>query len=42
MLQKHRSTKASTRGKGTAHKARKTAAAKKAPPAKKKLAPKKK
>ena len=46
MLQKHRATKASTRGKGTAHKARKTAAkapaAKKAPPAKKKPAPKKK
>jgi hypothetical protein len=28
MLQKHRSTRASTRGKGTAHKARKPAAAK--------------
>jgi hypothetical protein len=46
MLQKHRSTRASTRGKGTAHKARKTAtkapAVKKAPPAKKKPAPKKK
>ena len=43
MLQKHRSTKASTRGKGTAHKARKPAT--KAPAktvAKKKPAPKKK
>ena len=41
MLQKHRATKASTRGKGTAHKARKPAA-KKSSPAKKKPAPKKK
>src|SRR5690606_13253832 len=42
MLQKHRATKASTRGKGTAHKARKGEAAKKSTPARKKAGAKKK